>query len=64
MLSFEEDLDQVINRHSAESMSGTPDFILAHFLLNALKDYNEAVVARAAWRGEFIDRTHISAGEV
>lgn len=51
MLSFEEDLEQVINRHSAESMSGTPDFILAHFLLNALKNYDEAVVARAAWRG-------------
>lgn len=52
MLSFTEDLRQVINRHSAENISGTPDYILAEFLTNALKAYNEAVSARAEWRGE------------
>lgn len=51
-LSFEEDLRQVINRHSAESVSGTPDFILAHMLTEFLKAFNQAVVDRAEWRGE------------
>ena len=52
MLSFTEDLEQVINRHSAESPSGTPDYILAKFLTQVLKGYNDAVSERAEWRGE------------
>lgn len=52
MISFEEDLRQVINRHSAESVSGTPDFILAKLLLETLKTFNTAVCDRADWRGE------------
>lgn len=51
-LSFQEDLEKVINRHSAESPSGTPDFILAEMLTNMLKAYNEAVNKRAEWRGD------------
>ena len=52
MISFEEDIRQVINRHSAESVSGTPDFILAKLLVDTLKTYNEATTMRAEWRGE------------
>lgn len=52
MLSFTEDLEQVINRHSAEAPSGTPDYILAEFLTGVLKVYNETLVRRAEWRGE------------
>ena len=52
MLSFQEDIEQVINRHSAESVSGTPDFILAELLTDVLKAFNAAVVKRAQWRGE------------
>lgn len=55
MISFEEDLRQVINRHSAEAPSGTPDFILAAYLTNCLKAFNEAVSQRAEWRGEPVD---------
>lgn len=52
MISFEEDLTQVINRHSAENVSGTPDYLLARMLLETLKTFNEVVTARAEWRGE------------
>lgn len=55
MLSFDEDLQQVINRHSAEAPSGTPDFILAEYLTACLKAFNEAVSIRAQWRGETVD---------
>lgn len=55
MISFEEDLEQVINRHSAEAPSGTPDFILAEYMNNCLKNFNEAVGKRAEWRGEQVE---------
>lgn len=55
MISFEEEIRQVINRHSAEAPSGTPDYILAKFLTETLKTFNEAVGMRAEHRGETID---------
>jgi hypothetical protein len=55
MLTFEKEIQSVINRHSAESPSGTPDFILAEYLNNCLKAYNEAVSKRAEWRGHPLD---------
>lgn len=55
MISFEEDLKQVINRHSAEAPSGTPDYILAKLLTDTLKTFNEVVGLRAEWRGETLE---------
>lgn len=55
MISFEEDLKQVINRHSAEAPSGTPDYILAKLLTDTLKTFNEVVGLRAEWRGETVE---------
>lgn len=43
------ELQQVINRHSRENASGTPDFILAAYLLDALTSYEATVKARDAW---------------
>lgn len=60
MISFEEDLRQVINRHSAESPSGTPDYILAKYLVEQLKNFNEAVTTRAEWRGETVELNPIN----
>jgi hypothetical protein len=51
-VGIEKELEQLLNRYSAESISGTPDFILAKFLIETLKAYNEAVSHRASWRGE------------
>jgi len=45
------DLAQVLNRHSRENGSNTPDFILAQFLANCLDAYDVAIGARAQWYG-------------
>ena len=51
---FTRELTALLNRYSAEAPSGTPDFILAAFMRNVLREFNEAVSARAEWRGEAI----------
>ena len=45
------DIRDVLNRHSAENGSNTPDFILARLLLDALAAFDKAVVHRAGWYG-------------
>lgn len=52
---IERELAGVLNKYSAESVSGTPDFILARYLIDCLKSFNEAVSHRASWRGETVD---------
>lgn len=54
---FERDLSALINMHSKENESGTPDFILASYLQGALDLFNKTVQDRATWRGERIDST-------
>jgi hypothetical protein len=49
--SLRDDLEQMINAHSRENLSGTPDFILASFLLDCLTTYEATVIARDAWFG-------------
>lgn len=51
MTNFENDIAAVINRHSKESESNTPDHILAMYLLNCLKAWNEATQQRETWYG-------------
>jgi hypothetical protein len=48
---FEKELRAVINRHSAENFSNTPDFVLANFLLRCLDAWTAAVRARDSWFG-------------
>jgi hypothetical protein len=43
------DLAQVINRHSLENRSDTPDFILGDFLSQVLESFDTAVNERANW---------------
>lgn len=45
------DLEGVINRHSLENGSNTPDWILASMLLATLEAYDSTVRARADWYG-------------
>jgi hypothetical protein len=52
--SFEQDLAEVINRHSRESNSNTPDFILATYMNNCLKAFNTASNAREKWYNKFL----------
>lgn len=41
----------VLNRHSAESASNTPDFILAEYLKDCLRAFDRATNARGHWWG-------------
>ena len=53
---FERELASVINRHSKERGSDTPDFVLAGFLHNILEVYNDAVADRDRWHGDITPR--------
>lgn len=50
-MSFIEELTNLLNRHSQENASNTPDFILAQFLGDVLKAWNVGVQQREAWYG-------------
>jgi hypothetical protein len=54
MDAFERELEQLINRHSLENDSNTPDFILAKHLRGCLEEWNDAVEARERWYGREI----------
>ncbi len=49
--TLEQAIESVLNRHSAENFSNTPDFILARFLINCLDAWNTGVSRRAEWYG-------------
>jgi hypothetical protein len=52
---FQEELSSLLNKHSQENASGTPDFILADYLVGCLAVFNKTIGARAQYRGERID---------
>jgi len=51
MRSLREDLADVLNKHSAENGSDTPDFILGLYLTKCLNAFDEAVDEREKWYG-------------
>lgn len=48
---LEQELKALLNRHSVENRSNTPDFILAQYLIQCLDAFNYAVRYRADWYG-------------
>ena len=48
---FRKDLETLINQHSRENASNTPDFILAEFLWGCLCQFDSAVIERTKWYG-------------
>lgn len=46
---FRDELAALINKHSQENGSDTPDFILAAYLDDCLRAFNSAVTARTIW---------------
>lgn len=50
-VAFEDELRVLINHHSKENGSNTPDYILARYLSECLKAFDLAVVARDVWYG-------------
>lgn len=53
--SIRDELTALLNRHSKENASGTPDYILAEMLLGVLDVYDETIKKRAEWRGENVE---------
>lgn len=51
MTEFEKELGQLINKHSIENESDTPDFILASYLRKCLTIFGSIVLARDDWYG-------------
>lgn len=48
---FAADLRDLINRHSLENGSNTPDFMLADYLTDCLEAYGRITQAREKWYG-------------
>lgn len=53
--TLERDLSKALNRHSSEGPSGTPDCVLAAYLVDCLESYERAVQRREAWHGRRAD---------
>jgi len=51
MSEFEEELKNLINSHSQENASNTPDHILAQYLIACLATFNTAIQQRETWYG-------------
>lgn len=49
MSEFKKELERIINEHSCENESDTPDFILAEYLCSCLKAFDSAVKKRETW---------------
>lgn len=50
---FRNDLQDVLNRHSMENGSNTPDHMLADYLIDCLYALDLAINKRASWYGRF-----------
>ena len=61
--NFQEELTSLLNRFSKDSESGTPDYILAEFLLQQLTLWNNTIAARAVWRGESVELPALQTGK-
>lgn len=52
MSEFQKELSALINKHSLENLSDTPDFILAQYLADCLHAFNVATNQRISWYGQ------------
>ena len=58
MEKFRVGLMKLINQHSLENGSGTPDFVLANYITECLKSFDNAVLERHRWR-DMVAQTQI-----
>ena len=49
--NFKHDLAKLINLYSLESVSNTPDFIIAEYLTNTLLEFDKLMQSRDNWYG-------------
>lgn len=59
MTELEKDIASVLNKHSAENDSNSPDWILAQYLCACLAAFNGATQQREGWYGRDPRPTHI-----
>ena len=50
--NFGQELRRLINYHSRENGSDTPDFVLAEYLVACLDAFDKATARRAEWYGD------------
>jgi hypothetical protein len=48
---FKKELEHLINKHSMENGSDTPDYMLADYLMGCLDNFNSIVQSREKWYG-------------
>ena len=56
-MGLRQDIENAINRNSAENGSNTPDFVLAEYLTDCLHAFDKATGKREKWYG-----THLAPG--
>lgn len=54
-IKLREDIEQAINKHSIENGSNTPDFILAEYLIDCLRAFDETIAYRTDSNDKSID---------
>jgi len=59
-MTFQEELKQLINKHSIENGTNTPDFIIARYMSDCLTAFTDAVNKRAEWYGTDIKGVNIT----
>lgn len=59
---LQKELQHLLNRHSVENGSGTPDFILANFMLRCLLAFEVSISSREMWYGRKQDRFGMPVG--
>ena len=52
---FRKELEKLINCHSIENGSNTPDFILAEYLVDCLMNYEKIHNANEEWYGRKLE---------
>lgn len=48
-MDLRKEIENAINRNSAENGSDTPDYILAQYLVDCLQAFDKAVTKRTEW---------------
>jgi len=62
--SLRKGLEELLNEHSAENGSNTPDFILAAYLTDCLATFDKVTRAREDWYGHrHVPGQHETPGE-
>jgi len=57
--SFHEELTALLNKHSKETESDTPDFIMALYIAKCLEAFSATVLERDRWYGhKTLTRNH------